>query len=217
MGMYFSNKNIENGKLNHREALIMKLVILDIDGTLVRTGIKWCELRRKISEILGISIQGPIAKYLNSMDIDGRKLAEAEAMIIEAELKSLEKVRQDRELIQILKALKSKGIKVAVVTLRSKKTALPLLKKLGIADLLDLVLTREDSIDREEQLKIVLDRLDVKASEAVFFGDIDNDLRAGGSVGIKTILVPRYEGEWEFNEAKVPEELKKLLNELLRH
>lgn len=193
----------------------MRLVILDIDGTLVRTNIKWSELRRKVGEILGISIQGPIAKYLNSMNLDSRKLAEVEAMIIEAELKSLERVRQDPELIQILKSLKSKGIKVVVVTLRSKKTATPLLKKLGIIDLLDLVLTREDSIDREEQLRIALERTAVKAYAAVFFGDIENDLRAGESVGIKTILVPRKENNWKYSEARVPEELKKLLNELI--
>lgn len=115
-------------------------------------------------------------------------------------------VRKDRELlletarlyddaIPFLEALKSSGIKIAIVSNCSEHTR-DLLVKLGVADLADaLVLSCEVGAEKPspEIFACALDRLGVTARRAVFVDDQPSFCAGGAALGITAVQIVRGE------------------------
>ncbi|HDJ50706.1 MAG TPA: hypothetical protein ENF25_00700, partial [Thermoprotei archaeon] len=136
----------------------MKAIIMDIDGTMVNTTLNWGEMRAALERLLGTKLSSePVASQL--LKIPPEKLREAERTIHFYEKESIAGVSRDNELYEIIKRLREAGVKIGVVTLRSRDTAEPLLKALGLMELTDCLITREDSLYRRDQLKIALEQL----------------------------------------------------------
>lgn len=79
---------------------------------------------------------------------------------------------------------------LAVVSGRKKILVEPALKRYGLANAFDLVVTSEDRADGEElsdQLASVPTRLDVKADQTVLVDDSRNGLLAAERAGLRTI------------------------------
>ena len=169
-----------------------KIIILDLDGTLAETNIDWDLVREKVRKILGISRNvclKPLATMVMRFKSLGWRFSEALRIIEEAELDSIDSARYPRDIHRLLAELGVCGYKLVLVTLRSWRTTKPLLDRMGISGLFDLVITRDDVADRRLQLLLVLERLRVNAGEVVFIGDNAIDLEAGRSLGIRTIIV----------------------------
>ncbi len=190
---------------------VLRAIILDIDGTLVNTGLNWCEVRRALKEVVGTAdIPKPLAKSLPEIVKEKDKLVRAFKLIEKLELESALGVNRDVELVELLKQFKEKyKLKLAVVTLRAKNSALIILSKLGILNLIDVLVTREETPDRKSQLIRILNNLGLSRTEVIFLGDTEEDLRAGRELGIRTRLMPGH-----YNTVGVPKELKKFLREL---
>ncbi len=189
----------------------MKAIIMDIDGTLVNTTLNWGEMRAALERLLGTKLSSePVASQL--LKIPPEKLREVERTIHFYEKESIAGVSRDDELYDIIKRLREAGVKIGVVTLRSRDTAEPLLKALGLMELIDCLITREDSLYRRDQLKIALEQLGVSTDDAVFIGDIEEDKAAGQVIGIETKII-RDKGD----SPGVPNELKDILKNFLRN
>lgn len=189
----------------------MKAIIMDIDGTLVNTTLNWGEMRAALERLLGTKLSSePVASQL--LKIPPEKLREVERTIHFYEKESIAGVSRDDELYDIIKRLREAGLKIGVVTLRSRDTAEPLLKALGLMELIDCLITREDSLYRRDQLKIALEQLGVSTDDAVFIGDIEEDKAAGQVIGIETKII-RDKGD----SPGVPNELKDILKNFLRN
>jgi len=99
--------------------------------------------------------------------------------------------------LELLKKLKVKGIKVAVVTGRRtpKEKLIRVLSDMNFMKYIDLVITAEedDEISRGflkvNLLKEVMKRLNVKAEECVYVGDYKPDIISGKTLGFFTIGV----------------------------
>jgi pyrophosphatase PpaX len=93
---------------------------------------------------------------------------------------------------EVLGTLNDAGFKNAIVTSRLKTSTYRALDKFGLTDLFDAVLTADDTEKFKPDpapLFQILDMIGCKAGEAIFIGDTRQDMEAGKSAGIFTILV----------------------------
>lgn len=169
----------------------LKFLITDLDGTLTNLNINWSHLREIIREILKTSHPlKPLATSIpeaagGNVDL----IREAYEVIEDYEYKAALKASRDVKLIEFLRGVKELGFKVALVTLQARRPAVKALEKLGVLEYFDVIITRDDSIFREEQLRIVIDRFKAKPEEIVFVGDTIWDLEAGRRLKLKTFIV----------------------------
>ncbi len=173
-----------------------KLVIIDLDGTLVGTKIEWDVIRERVREVLRLSREAPLkplATTLLKLWRGREGFEEALKIIEEAELRSIEGAKYYGGIRDLIKELKELGVKVVIVTLRSRRTAKPLITRLGIEGLVDDLVTRDESPDRVEQLRVVMSKFRVGRQDVLFIGDWVGDEEAGRSVGVTTYVVSNYE------------------------
>jgi pyrophosphatase PpaX len=91
---------------------------------------------------------------------------------------------------KVLESLKANGIKMAIVTSRSRKEVMPILKKFGIEPYFDVIVTRDDiqsSKPSPEPLAFAIERMGLKPDETVMVGDMPTDILAGKKAGTKTM------------------------------
>ena len=169
-----------------------KVVILDLDGTLVRTYIDWESIRERIREILGLSKDAPlkpIATTVIKYYSKNEKFSNVIELIESEELRSIESAVCPSKIPELLRNLRKCNYRVALVTLRSWRTTKPLLDKAGIQGVFDLIVTRDDAADRVSQLLKVMEFFRVRKEEVLFIGDWIGDVEAGKLAGVKTVIV----------------------------
>ena len=93
---------------------------------------------------------------------------------------------------ETLKKLRGAGVKLAVVTTRSKRTSIKTLEMAGIICYLDAIVSGEDTTNHKPHPEPVLkaiQQLKTEAKRAVMVGDTGVDILAGKSAGTRTIGV----------------------------
>lgn len=92
----------------------------------------------------------------------------------------------------LVRELKTGGFLTAVVTSRIRKSTIDGLDKFGIIDCFDAVISADDcklcKPDPEPCLK-ALEKLGIKAGEALFVGDSRFDIQCAHSAGLRAVLV----------------------------
>ncbi len=171
----------------------LKLLVVDIDGTLIPNVIDWERLRRRVRELLGVDRElRPLATSLARLEIDSNLKDAAWNLIEREEIASVERIPLDEvsPSVEALKRSKVLGFGIVLVTLRSHRSAQLVVTKLGLKDLVLSMVTRDDSCDRVEQLKLVVERYKPKC--LVFIGDTIHDEVACRTLGIPFIKVSSF-------------------------
>jgi len=164
----------------------MNLIIFDLDGTLVRLPIDYEALRLRLYESFNDPLVfDSIYKFLISLDRKRRQ--EAFRIMDEFELGSVNKMYVDPTIHEGFKLIRS--YTKALVTLQGLKPAMLVLEKIGIKEEFSIVVTREFSLNRVEQIKYVMDKLGAEDERTIFIGDTENDLMAAKTLGILPIIV----------------------------
>lgn len=109
----------------------------------------------------------------------------------------LEKSNEDRAqpypgAVESLQALHGSGLRTAVVTNKQHRFAGSLLKRLGFAELIDIVVGGDTCVRRKpdpEPLLFACQSLRVSAAESLMVGDSINDVQAARSAGIPVVCV----------------------------
>ncbi len=168
-----------------------KALVTDLDGTLVKTSINWDLLREKVRQILKTNHPlKPLGYSIYLLTENNPELRRKAFKIVEeAEMQAAESVVFDQRLYDVFVKIKSKNVKIGLVTLRSIRTALLILKKLNLTSFFEAIVTRDISFNRVEQLRIALNKLGSKPSETVFVGDTIWDYEAGMKLGCLTVIV----------------------------
>ena len=94
--------------------------------------------------------------------------------------------------LEFIKELKAHDIKLAIVTSRLKSSTETGLYKFDIANQFDAFVSCEDTDKHKPDptpCLIALDKLGVKAEEAVMIGDSKYDIQCAHNAGIKAVLV----------------------------
>ncbi|MBC7363803.1 MAG: HAD family hydrolase [Candidatus Aminicenantes bacterium] len=160
----------------------VKLVIFDLDGTVVENNYDWAFIRKT----LGVE-NGSILSYLDRLPETERK--EKYARLEEFERQQTRLARLKPGIQEFLAYLRSTGLRTALVTNNNRENTEYLLKKFNLE--FDLVITRESGLYKPtgEPFKEVMARLELKPEETVVIGDTHYDLLAAEQAGIANIFI----------------------------
>jgi phosphoglycolate phosphatase-like HAD superfamily hydrolase len=182
-------------------------LLLDLDGTLIKLGVDWAEVRRRVEPIVGCPPPGmTIFAWLSRVE-DEARVREALRVVEEAELEGLRSATVDREVAELLQALKEGGCRLALVSMQGSRAVEGALRELGLEGAFDVVVTRDFSLSREHQLREAL-RVE-GGGEAVFLCDRGEDVEAAAKLGIQAVKARLADGS-------VKEALRSLLAKLGR-
>lgn len=178
-------------KKDRRITIKYKYFICDMDGTLIRLPINWEDLRNKLKKLLKTDHHlKPIASTIPQAARGNKELIKkAYELVLKVELMAVKSIKYDKELVDFFRKLKETGYKIALVTLQGREPALKALERLGVLKFFDVTITREDSSNREEQLRIALKLLNANPSVTIFVGDSEWDVEAGLKTGCLTVYV----------------------------
>ncbi len=177
-----------------------KGIIFDIDGTLTST-----------NELIFASFNYVAEKYLNRTFSDKELISffgPTEDVILKQWCgENYEKARKDYYdfysehhhmadlypgIKEILKDVKSKNIFLSIYTGKGKDAATITLKKLGIYDYFDLIITGDDVKEHKpspEGIHIFLEKFNLKKEEVLMIGDAISDIKAARKAGIEIASV----------------------------
>ncbi len=209
----------------------IKLVIFDLDGTLVDSLAELAAAINHVRSVFGLSLysEREVRKMLGS---GGGRLVEkalpeagpAEMIRAQAEYLSYSAVNLMRStrtfsgVPETLAELNSRGVIMAIVSNKHSALSRDLLRRLGIDEYFSAVLGYDSLPFRkpspEPFLKILRD-LNFNAFEAVVVGDGLNDILAGRNAGIVTIGCSYGYGDVDASELKDADYLISSLPELL--
>jgi HAD superfamily hydrolase (TIGR01662 family) len=200
---------------------VLKAVLLDFDGTIVKSMLNSQQARAEIMDILvrsGLSknifrpecriseIFNKVEEYLNNKpEVDDREkvkeFKEKAWQIVEKyEMESAMNTILIDGVPKVLEELREKGLRLVVVTNNSTKPTAYALRKIGLAGFFDLVLTREYTQfmkPHPQPIQEALKRLKIQPSEAVFVGDSIIDIKASQEAGVLAVGVTTGVGNEE--------------------
>lgn len=162
---------------------MIKAVIFDLDGTLIHLPIDYERLFQEFGGILKINNVRPLAKTISKLDEKTKR--EIFGVWNDTELAASAKLTLNKDGIALYE--KFLGKRKALVTMQGKPLVHVVLERLGLS--FDVLITREDSLDRVEQLKMAVKRLDAKFQNTVFVGNTDIDFLAAKKVGCQFLRV----------------------------
>jgi phosphoglycolate phosphatase-like HAD superfamily hydrolase len=97
----------------------------------------------------------------------------------------------------------SESAKVSLVTMQGRAACSIVLERFGLKQYFLECFTREDSLDRAEQLEFALSSMRAARSSSMFVGDRLNDLKASKKVGVPFTMI-RTHGDDPEGEEDVP-------------
>lgn len=181
----------------------VRAVLYDFDGTLADTTelIMRCyrhTMRTHLESVpseeewlagFGTPLETQLARYARSTD-------EADAM--RRTYRDYQDLHHDSMIrpfpgaVEAVAALAGRGLKLAIVTSKHRRSALRGMELCGLVEHFHEIVTPED-VSRPkpdpEPVRVALQRLGVEAAEALFVGDSPHDLAAGRAAGVRTAAV----------------------------
>lgn len=161
-----------------------------MDGTLISLPVEWDEVRAQLQKLTGTSLRfSPFFLDLQTIVAkDPLLLGPIMRTIDEYEAKAIPGAKLQEGAMDALSALSRKA-KLSLVTMQGRAACDKLFETLGIGRFFASSFTREDSMDRAAQLRMALEGLGARQSEAFFVGDRINDLKAARAVGVRFVMI----------------------------
>jgi phosphoglycolate phosphatase len=180
-----------------------KVIVFDLDGTIVRLAADWHSLRRalitrfteKNRETINLKSMSAILSRIVEME-DEEELQLNFNLIQQYELENITSNEPIKETVYFINNKEVFGVspnaKLAVFSLNTHSTILISLKMAGILNEFEFFVGREDvrkwKPEPDGLLKI-LDFFKVNTEEMIYFGDSDIDLLAGTKAGIESYYI----------------------------
>lgn len=179
---------------------MIKAVLFDLDGTLLDTNEliynSFCHMFKEvlnlelpkveITRLYGRPLEKSLVKYTNDRE-------ELEKMIYEYRLYNAnhhdDLCEPFEGVVELLKSLKDKGIKLGIVTSKRKVVAERGMKISGIYEYMDVIISPESTEKHKpegEPAMKACDILGVKPNESIMVGDSSYDLLCGKNAGCLT-------------------------------
>jgi len=161
-------------------------VVFDLEGTLVKLPIDYEALYEAIRRELKISMVKPLTKTIGMLDDEARQ--KFYELWENAEFKALPNMNANIEGMKIYKRCSNKP--VALVTLQGKAVARKILDHFHLS--FNVVITREDQIDRAQQIRKAIDKMGgLEPHNVLVVGDRESDEVAAKQVGCRFVRVKK--------------------------
>ena len=190
----------------------VKAVIFDLDGTLASFNLDYKTVRAEVRGYLlnmgvpasVLSVNESIFEMLRKTDIFVKNSGKPQKVLEEIRNEALaiaEKYELEAAIntsllpgvVETLKALKQKGLKIGLCTINGEKSTNYILKRFGIADFFDAVVPREkvNYVKPDPaHLEATLNALGVAAKDAMVVGDGSVDMRSAKELKAIAVGLP---------------------------
>ncbi|MCP8317635.1 MAG: HAD family hydrolase [archaeon] len=185
----------------------IRAVIFDLDGTLVKFALDFirarkeaiAEIRRRgidtenLSESLSLYSMLKLIKERTDVKIFSNLKKSLWNIIEKIELEAANKTEAQPNALQTLIKIKNLGLKLAIVTNNGRKATSIVIKKFGLNDFFDVIITREDSEELKPDggsIKRAIEILGIDAKEAIYVGDGVIDILAAKKAKVTSVAVP---------------------------
>ena len=180
-----------------------KVIVFDLDGTIVRLVADWHSLRKtlitrfteKNRETINLKSMSAILSRIVELD-DEEELQLNFNLMQRFELENITSNEPIKETVYFINNQEFFGVspntKLAVFSLNTRSTILKSLEMAGILNKFEFFVGREDvrkwKPEPDGLLKI-LDYFKVNPEETIYFGDVDKDMLAGANAGIESYYI----------------------------
>jgi len=158
-------------------------VIFDLDGTLIHLPINYNALFQEFQKIMKTTNVTPLVQTMAVLDQKTR--SEVYEVWTQAELEALPDLKMNSEGMKLYQ--KFSGKPLALVTMQGKKVVGEILSSLKLS--FDVVLTREESLHRAEQIEVAVAKLGLKPKDILMIGDRENDKTSSEKIGCQFLMV----------------------------
>ncbi|MDD5337426.1 MAG: HAD family hydrolase [Candidatus ainarchaeum sp.] len=179
---------------------MLKLLILDLDETLLRMKVDWEKVRAEVIEYgrsqgAAFNSSDSIIPLSSAISSTSERKQEVDSIWRRHELSSMEKssVVRYAKAEKFVKRMKKRGLLLAIASNNCHASAEKALALSGLSSFFDLMVCRDDVSSTKphpEMLLKILDSFGIAKEEAVFIGNSEtSDAPAGKSAGIRTLIV----------------------------
>jgi HAD superfamily hydrolase (TIGR01549 family) len=162
---------------------LIKAVIFDLDGTLIHLPIDYEELFLEFKKIMLVDSVHPLADAVSRLNKNTR--GRVFRVWDKAELAAAAKMSVNEEGMKIYKNFSQKP--KALVTMQGRKIVKNILAQLGLS--FNITVTREDSLNRTEQLKNAAEKLKTQFQSILFVGNTETDSLAAEKIGCQFLRI----------------------------
>jgi len=194
---------------------MIKGIIFDLDGTLVRLPIKYDKIFTKLQNLFDTQdeFRPLIPTIIKKANNDSKLVEKAFNIICEEEVIAANNFKAIDDSVNIINYFKSKDYSLCLVTMQCMNAAKIILDKMQILELFSSIVTRDVLHERHLQIKKSIDVLSLSTNEIIMVGDRINDVKSAKQVGCPVILFNKDKLN-SFTECQVISklsELKKLI------
>ena len=172
----------------------MRYLIFDFDGTLAWLRVDWGAVRASIEEIYGPLRGKPLFTWLRERVLRGLDISRALEIIREAELEAVEALDFDEEIVALLRLLRGRGLRMALISMQDDEVLRRALEVMGAEGIFDFVVGRRTELLREEQIRRVLKGWGIGPGQAIFISDRPEDVELGLGMGLRALRLFYLDG-----------------------
>jgi HAD superfamily hydrolase (TIGR01509 family) len=168
----------------------LKLVIFDLDGTLLDSPLDFDAIRAEI----GLPAGRPILEALDHLPPADR--TRAEAVIDRHESEAVRASRLFPGAADLVARLRTRGLRVALLTRNTRASVEAACRRHGLT--FDAAVTREDLAPKPspDGVRHLMDACGAGPHETVVVGDFRFDVEAGAAAGVRTVAVTPAPTDW---------------------
>lgn len=181
---------------------MIKAFIFDLDGTIIDTptlimnsfkhaiseNTNYELTQKEITNVLGMTLNMAFKNFAN----DENHLNDMINSFRNYSLNNTKELNAYLNATNVIQYLREEGYLLGIVTSKSRKIVEDNLKQLKIYDAFNCIITFEDTTKHKpnpEPLYKALKQLNVDASNAIYIGDHENDIKAGNNAKMQTGLM----------------------------
>ena len=193
--------------------MALRLVIFDLDGTLVDSGLDFDAIRHEI----GLTPGTPILEAMTAMADHDRE--RASDVLDRYETAAAGRARLMPGAAELLDGLRASDVKVAILTRNSRTSVERVCRRHGLR--FDAVVAREDKHPKPHPGGVhhLMQTCGAAADETVVVGDFRFDVEAGNAAGCRTVALlsdpQKWQGDGATWKTHTLDEVGRILAELI--
>jgi HAD superfamily hydrolase (TIGR01549 family) len=162
---------------------LIEAVIFDLDGTLIHLPIDYEKLFQEFRKIMHAENVQPITEVVSKLDKNTQQQVFREWD--KTELAAAANITINKQGMETYKSFSTKP--KALVTMQGKAVVENILARLKLS--FSVIVTREDSLNRAQQLENAAEKLKIQLVNILFVGNTENDALAAKKTGCQFLRV----------------------------